>query len=144
MNNNTPRDLKRAVNHLRLLAMRMQIQSNSFNNLDQQFSSRQIIRFIVLRALRDLGVDSKEFLKILADAVKNYSDETLDDIKTLINTNKNNLGFDKLFIQSEGFSDNIEVLAGVVTKHLKAFPKEWPQTKDIDMYNELMTNITLH
>lgn len=143
MNNRTPRHFKRAVNQLRLLAMRMQIEEGGNNQGSSQ--DNQIVKFIVLKALRDLGVDLKKFLDIVTeDSIANLSstkDGIEECIKKLSTIIKDKLNVNRLFALKD--DSNIEAFAKVVIDHQNKFPGQWPEAEDVHRYNELMTGITL-
>ena len=143
MNNKTPRHFKRAVNQLRLLAMRMQIEEG-YNNLDSS-QNNQIVRFIVLKAIRDLGVDLEQFLEIVTeDSIANLSSnkDGIDRcIKKLITIIRSKFDVNRLFVLKD--DSNIEAFAKVVIDHQNKFPGQWPTSNDVDRYKLLMTGIAL-
>ncbi len=147
INNKTPRHFKRAVNQLRLLAMRIQIDEGSS---DQGLSQDdQIVKFIVLKALRDLGVDLDielgKFLDVVTeDFVTNLSgakDSIEECIKELTTIIKDKIDVNRLFISND--DSNIETFAKVIIDHQSRFPGQWPNKEDVDRYKALMTGITL-
>ena len=128
--NRTPRHYKRAVNQLRLLAMRMDEDSS---NANPESKNKQMVRFVVLKALRELGVDAQ---KILGIVKRKKSPSALKaDFKKNINLTDGNRTTD----------DYAEVLSQAVARHHRGrFKEQWPIRTDIKHYDDLMQGITLH
>ncbi|MCH7500126.1 MAG: hypothetical protein IH886_08965 [Nitrospinae bacterium] len=145
--NNTPRHYKRAVNQLRFLDMRRKLSLND-GSPQNTFTTKieedgdQIVRFVVLKGFRELGLNSDDYI-----AIKTSSNlSSVQSKKEVKNVVENYLSSREIWKKKENQNKKLQIsflLGNVIFNHLQEFKNHLPTEDDAVTYDQLMDGVTL-
>lgn len=149
VNNHTPRHYKRSVNQLRLLSMRAAVEeeqrktdTDGVEIKERHHSGILSIKFIVIKALNELGVDFDMLLSLVESGgyVETDSIVLKEQIEEKIGIGSTADASGSL----HGARERIRILSEAMIEHQKAFKVSlWPEAEDKKLYDELIKGITL-
>lgn len=140
----TPRACKRAMNQLRLLAMRARAEAGARGPADPAALADRAVRFVVLKALNETGVDGERFRASV--------DRLLSDDPPEEDTARAALAdrlLEELRAAPVGAKDPaapepaLASLARAAVAHRAHIGKTWPDHGDAALYDRLIAGITL-